>query len=79
MKEKKLLPVLGAVEKGVCVAALVFLVIIAASEVAARFFGASIPASTGLLTHFLLLLGLFSGMFTAGAGEHLSITLFHYV
>ncbi|MDR2923892.1 MAG: TRAP transporter large permease subunit [Treponema sp.] len=73
------LALLGKIEKGVCYAALVFLVIIAASEAAARLFGSSIPASNGLLTHFLLLLGLFSGMFTARTGDHLSIVLFQFV
>jgi tripartite ATP-independent transporter DctM subunit len=73
------LAVLGKIEKGLCYAALVFLVLIAASEAAARLFGASIPASNGLLIHFLLLLGLFSGMLTARTGDHLSIVLFQFV
>jgi tripartite ATP-independent transporter DctM subunit len=71
--------ILMKIEKGVCCGSLVFLALIAVSEAAARLFGASIPASNGLLTHFLLLLGLFSGMFTARTGDHLSIVLFQFV
>jgi len=67
------------IEKGVCIAAIVSLILIAAAEACARFFGGGVPAATGLLTHILLVLGLFSGMFTAGTGEHISITLIHYV
>ena len=71
--------ILLKIEKGLCYGSLVFLVVIAASEAVARLFGASIPASNGLLIHFLLLLGLFSGMFTARTGDHLSIVLFQFV
>jgi tripartite ATP-independent transporter DctM subunit len=71
--------ILGKIEKGLCYGALVFLVIIAASEAVARLFGSSIPASNGLLMHVLLLLGLFSGMFTARTGDHLSVVLLQFV
>jgi tripartite ATP-independent transporter DctM subunit len=71
--------ILSLVEKGVCIAALVSLVLIAAADAFARLFGGGVPAATGLLVHILLLLGLFSGMFTAGTGEHISITLIHYI
>ena len=71
--------ILGKIERGVCIAALFFLVLIAVAEVVARPFLIRIPASTGFLTHLLLLLGLFSGMTISGTGEHLSIALFHYV
>jgi len=73
------LAILGKIEKGICYAALVFLVVVAASEAAARLFGSGIPSSNGFLTHFLLLLGLFSGMLTARTGDHLSIVLFQFV
>jgi tripartite ATP-independent transporter DctM subunit len=66
-------------EKSVCIAALVSLVLIATAEACARFFGGGVPAANGLLIHILLLLGLFSGMFTAGTGEHISIALIHYI
>ena len=57
--QKKITPlsVLGMIEKGFCVVSLTALVFIAVSEVLARFFHSSIPASSGFLTHFLLLLG----------------------
>ena len=71
--------VLDGIEKAVCVISLVFLVFIAASEAAARLIGSSIPSSNALLTHFLLLLGLFSAMFTSRTGEHLSIALTQYI
>ena len=74
-----MLNILKKIERGVCLVALVFLVIIAAAEVVARFLRTTIPASSGLLTHTLLLLSLFSGMFTAEKQEHLSISLFQYV
>ena len=66
-------------ENAVCLTALFFLVVIAAAEVVARLFATSIPFSSGYLTHILLLLGLFAGMFTSGTGEHLSIALLQYV
>ena len=71
--------ILAAAEKGICVLALVFLVLIAASESFARIFGASVPSASNLLAHILLLLGLFSGMFTAKTGEHLSIVLVQFI
>ncbi|MCL1928814.1 MAG: TRAP transporter large permease subunit [Treponema sp.] len=74
-----LLPLLGKIEKSVCFVALISLVLIAASEAAARLFSASIPASTELLKHILLVLGLFSGMFSAKSGKHLSIALINYI
>jgi len=81
MGEAKFSPlgILAKIEKGICFFALIFLVFISASEASARLFGSSIPSSNALLTHFLLLLGLFSAMLTAGTGEHLSIALLHYV
>jgi tripartite ATP-independent transporter DctM subunit len=71
--------ILDVVEKSICIIALVSLVFIAAGEAVARLFGASIPASAELLIHLLLVLGLFSGMFTAKTGEHLSIALIQYI
>jgi tripartite ATP-independent transporter DctM subunit len=70
---------LSLIEKSVCIAALVALVLIAAAETCARLFGESIPSATGLLIHILLVLGFFSGMFTARTGEHISIGLIHYI
>ena len=81
MAEKRfsLHSILLLIEKGVCVVALVSLVLISAAESIARLLGTGVPAATGLLTHLLLLLGLFSGMYTAGAKQHLAITLIQYV
>jgi len=81
MEQQRLSPasVLAAAEKGICIIALAALVLLAASESAARLFGASVPASNTLLIHTLLLLGLFSGMYTAGTGEHLSIVLVQFI
>jgi tripartite ATP-independent transporter DctM subunit len=71
--------ILTLIEKSVCIASLVALVLISAAEACARLFGESIPSATGLLIHILLVLGFFSGMFTAGTGEHISIGLIHYI
>jgi len=81
MEQKQFSPlsILGLIEKAVCIAALVSLVLIAATESLARILGASIPASTDLMIHILLLLGLFSGMYTTKTKEHLSIVLVQYV
>jgi tripartite ATP-independent transporter DctM subunit len=84
MELKKIFPVralsvLGLIEKGTCIAALASLVLIASAEAVARLFGTTVPASTGLLIHLLLVLGLFSGMFAAKSGEHLSIALIQYI
>jgi tripartite ATP-independent transporter DctM subunit len=81
MEQRYLSPgsILAAIEKGVCVIALVCLVLIAAAESFARLFGSSVPAANDLLMHILLLLGLFSGMFTAKTGEHLSIVLIQFI
>jgi TRAP-type C4-dicarboxylate transport system permease small subunit len=81
MEQEKLSPgsILSIIEKTICIIALVSLVLIASAEAFARLFGTGVPASTGLLAHILLMLGLFSGMFTAKTGEHLSIALIQYV
>jgi len=73
------LAILGKIEKVLCYGSLIGLTVIAASEAVARLFGHSIPASNGLLMHILLLLGLFSGMFTARTDDHLSIVLLQFV
>ena len=78
-KGSSLFHFLGKIEKGICLFALSVLVLVSAAEAAARFFGSSVPSSTSLLTHFLLLLGFFSAMFTTKEGEHLSIALSQYV
>jgi tripartite ATP-independent transporter DctM subunit len=81
MKLKQIAPgfILDVTEKGICIAALVSLILISLAEALARLFGTGVPASTELLSYFLLLLGLFSGMFTAKTGDHLSIALIQYI
>jgi len=81
MKQKVVSPadVANLLEKSVCIIAAVSLILIAAAESVARLFGTGIPSSTGLLSHFLLVLGLFAGMFTAKTGDHLAINLIHYI
>ena len=81
MEQRRFSPgfILATAEKSICIIALVSLVLIAAAESAARLFGASVPAANNLLVHILLLLGLFSGMFTAKTGEHLSIVLIQFI
>ena len=69
---------LDLLEKGICYASLVLLALIPAAEAAARLFGTGVPASSGLMTHLLLVLGLFAAMITTGQGEHLSITLIQH-
>jgi tripartite ATP-independent transporter DctM subunit len=71
--------ILGLLEKGICYGALVLLALIPAAEAAARFFGTGVPASSVLMTHLLLVLGLFAAMITTGEGEHLSIALIQYL
>ena len=77
--QNSLFSILGKIEKIVCIAAIAALVLIAISEATARLFGTYIPASTSLMIHILLLLGLFTGMYTTGTKEHLSIVLVQYI
>ena len=78
-KEIFVFNVLRKAEKSVSIAALVFLVILAISDVIARILRTSVPASSALMAHALLLLGMFAGMFTSGTKEHLSIALLQYL
>ena len=78
-KRLSLYSILLQIEKGICIVALVALVFISASEAIARLFGTAFPASDDLMRHLLLMLGLFSGMFSAKTGEHLSIALIGYI
>ena len=70
--------ILRYAEKGILIAALVSLTLIAAAEAVARMIGTGVPDSTALLTHILLVTGLFSGMSAAKQGEHLSIALLQF-
>ncbi|MDR2159089.1 MAG: TRAP transporter large permease subunit, partial [Treponema sp.] len=75
----RILRIPGLLEKGICYAALVLLALVPAAEAAARFFGTGIPASSVLMTHLLLVLGLFAAMIATGEGEHLSTALIQYL
>jgi tripartite ATP-independent transporter DctM subunit len=81
MEQKKhtIFSILGIVEKAACIAALVFIVVIAVAEVVSRVLGTSVPSAGVLLSHFLLFVGLIAGMYTSKTGEHLSISLFQFV
>ncbi|MDR2095456.1 MAG: TRAP transporter large permease subunit [Treponema sp.] len=70
---------LWSIEQGICYFSLVCLTLLPLAEACARvFFRSRVPASPGLIVHLLLILGLLSGMITAGAEEHLSIGLLQY-
>ena len=70
---------LEKVEKGLCIIALISLVIIAALGAVLRRFSMEIPSSNNLLKSFLLLLCLFGIMLSSKTGDHLSISLSHYI
>ncbi|MHB9292576.1 TRAP transporter large permease subunit [Hollandina sp. SP2] len=63
-------------EQGLGYTALIGLALLPVADAAARIiFKTGIPASSGLMTHCLLVVGLVSGMFATKTGEHLSIAL----
>ena len=62
-----------------CIAAIFFLTAMPAAETIARIvFKTGVPASSGLMAHLLLLVGILAGMITTRNGEHLSISLTQY-
>jgi tripartite ATP-independent transporter DctM subunit len=68
------------IEDALCILTLVLLALLPVSESVARiFFKTGVPASSGLMTHLLLLAGLFAGMIATRNGEHLSIALAQHV
>ncbi|MDR2029050.1 MAG: TRAP transporter large permease subunit [Treponema sp.] len=70
---------LWTLEQGLCYFSLICLILLPAAETFLRvFFHSRVPASPGLIIHFLLCLGLFSGMNTTRAGDHLSIGLLQF-
>ncbi|MDR0388128.1 MAG: TRAP transporter large permease subunit [Treponema sp.] len=72
--------VLWIVEQFFCYASLALMTLLPVAEVVARrVFHTGVPASSGLLIHLLLALGIFSGMLTTKKAEHLSISLIQYV
>ena len=67
---------LYCVEDVFCIASLVLLALLPVAESVARiFFNTGVPASSGLMTHLLLMAGLFAGMITTRSNNHLSIAL----
>jgi tripartite ATP-independent transporter DctM subunit len=69
-----------SLETGICAAALILLTLIPTLDAALRFFFHSrFPAAPELSAHFLLVLGLVSGMITTREGSHLSIGLLQYM
>ncbi|MDR0589164.1 MAG: TRAP transporter large permease subunit [Spirochaetaceae bacterium] len=70
---------LWALEQGICYFSLICLILLPAAESVLRvFFHSRVPASPGLIIHFLLILGLLSGMNATRAGDHLSIGLLQF-
>jgi tripartite ATP-independent transporter DctM subunit len=70
---------LWAFEPGCCYFSLAGLILLPSAETFLRvFFHSRFPASPGLIIHLLLCLGLFSGMNTTKAGDHLSIGLLQF-
>ena len=64
------------VEDALCIISLILLSLLPLAEAAARlFFHTGVPASSGLMTHLLLLAGMAAGMITTRSNEHLSIGL----
>jgi tripartite ATP-independent transporter DctM subunit len=71
---------LHLVEEGLCCFSLALLTLLPAADALLRFFfKARFPAAPPLTAHFLLTLGLLSGMIATREGEHLSIGLFQYI
>ncbi|MDR1058913.1 MAG: TRAP transporter large permease subunit [Treponema sp.] len=77
--KRKFLDFPGKLEKGLCYAVFIFLVLMPAAEVIARFLQTGIPASASLINQLLLAAGLLAGMLTTKSGEHLSVALVYYV
>jgi tripartite ATP-independent transporter DctM subunit len=64
------------VEDILCIVSLILLALLPVAEAAARlFFNTGVPASSGLMVHLLLVVGLTAGMITTRNNEHLAIAL----
>ncbi|GHT98132.1 TRAP transporter subunit DctM [Spirochaetia bacterium] len=71
--------ILWSIEQVLCYFSLICLTLLPAAEAVMRvFFHSRVPASPGLISHFLLVLGLLSGMSTTKQGNHLSIGLIQF-
>jgi tripartite ATP-independent transporter DctM subunit len=69
------------IEDALCILSLIFMALLPAAESVARiFFKTGVPASSGLMTHLLLMAGLIAGMICTRDGSHLSIAVVqHFV
>ncbi|MDR3304083.1 MAG: TRAP transporter large permease subunit [Treponema sp.] len=71
---------ISALELGLCFVSIAVLTLLPLAGALMRVaFNARMPASSVLIAHFLLVLGLLSGMMATSKQEHLSIGLFHYI
>jgi tripartite ATP-independent transporter DctM subunit len=78
VKEEKQ-PLIWRIEEGICYVCIALLALLPAAEAIARLvFRTGVPASSGLVVHFLLLVGLLSGMICTRKAEHLSIAIAEY-
>ncbi|GMO29645.1 MAG: TRAP transporter large permease subunit [Termitinemataceae bacterium] len=77
---KNLFIYLNRAEKIVCYGSLSVLALLPCLESFMRLvFKTGVPSSPDLIVHFLLLLGLFSGMMTTKTGNHLCISVVQYI
>jgi tripartite ATP-independent transporter DctM subunit len=73
-------PIGWIIEEGVCYFSLACLIFLPVADALLRSIAnANFPAAPVLIAHFLLVLGLVSGMITTRQGEHLSVGLFQFV
>ena len=81
LKENELKPagfkgVVYWIEEALCILSLVLMGLLPVAESVARnFFSTGVPASSGLMTHLLLMAGLIAGMICTRDGSHLYIAL----
>ncbi|MCL2833819.1 MAG: TRAP transporter large permease subunit [Treponema sp.] len=69
-------PIIWKIEEGICYLFIALLALLPASEAVARLLlRTGVPSSADLTVHFLLVLGLLSGMITTRQKQHLSINI----
>ena len=68
----------GRIEKGTCYAALVLMALLPVTEALLRPFSIAIPMARPILMRLFLIAGLFAGMITTRAKEHISIAILQY-
>jgi len=73
-------PILNLIEDYICITAIALMAIFPLLEIAAHFiFKTGIPASSGLIVHFLLIAGLVGGMICTRSESHLAISLTQFI